>query len=347
MRQPTSEERTKEASFLFGSLADAGITALIVVVAITSGSLTMLSEAVRTTLMLAASFYGFWVMRAVHRERLSRFEYGVGKIEQLVWAIIGLSLLFAAFWVANRVVATLLSPGPAAGPLALALAAMVNAINLVINLLGWYAMHVAARNDLTGVFGAQLRARLTMLLSSLFLQVTLTVAALAKDPAVALGLDCAGAVSVVLLMLKNGLPMVTQALPDLLDAPASDDLKKVIRSTVASVLPEEEVVSIRTRRAANRTFAEVAVTATAFSSLEHLNSTAHALNHALARHDHGIDLTVVVAPIARRPSGATSDAEENAGEALKVLGRGEAGGDQGRGRRATLLDGEITSPRVV
>lgn len=294
MREPSGEERAKESAFLYSNLADIGTNTLLVVVAVASGSLTMLSEAVRSWLMLSVSFYAFWVMRALHRDRLARFEYGVGKIERFVWVVVGLSLVIAALWLAQGVFATFFSSEPAASPLGLTMAALVNAINLLVNFIGWYAMHLAARSDPSGVFGAQLRARLTMLLSSLFLQGTLTVAALARDDAIALTLDALGAIFVVGLMLYRGLPMIAGALPDLLDAPASEELRALIRATSASVLPEDDIVSIRTRRSGPTTFAEVTVLNTAFASAAALRDTSSAI--AAALHCEGADVDLVLVP---------------------------------------------------
>ena len=266
MRPPTSDERAKEVSFFYTSLGDIGIVALIVIVAVGSGSLTMFSEAVRGVLLLTVQLYSLWVLFAVHRDRLSRYQYGVGKIEQFVWVVVGLSFVIGALWVAHSVIASLLSPAPAASPLGLALAAVANAINLVINGLGWHAMRVAARDDTSGVFGAQLSARRGLLVASLVLQITLTAAALAKDPQIALVLDALGAAMVVFLKLRRGILMIARGLPDLLDAPAADDVAGVIRSALASLLPEPAVRSIRTRRAGRQSFAEVTVLETAFGS---------------------------------------------------------------------------------
>jgi len=142
MGEPTSEQRAKERSFLFGNVADIGTNTLLLVMAIATGSLTMLSEAARSWLMLVISFYAYWLMRAVHRERLTQYEYGVGKIEQFAWVLIGLSLVGAALWVLRSVVATVFSAEPAATPLGLTLSAMVNAINLLVNFAGWHAMRM-------------------------------------------------------------------------------------------------------------------------------------------------------------------------------------------------------------
>jgi divalent metal cation (Fe/Co/Zn/Cd) transporter len=207
------------------------------------------------------------------------------------------------------VFSTVLSSELPASPLALTLAALVNAINLAVNVVGWYAMHVAARSDPSGVFGAQLRARLTMLLSSLFLQVTLTVAALAKDDAIALTLDAVGAIFVVGLMICKGLPMIARALPDLLDASVTEDIRDLIHRTVAGVLPEDEIVAIRTRRSGPKAFARITVSGTAFASVAALHEATAAITDEL--HRAGADVDLVIVPLVEsRPQEAHDEALE-------------------------------------
>ncbi len=300
MRVPTKEERVKELNVLYTWFADTIGTLLVVITAILSGSLTMLGEAVRCMLMLATTLFTLWALYAVHRGRLSRFEYGVSKIEQFVWVVVGLSLVVSGLWVAQTVFDTLFAARPAASPeaspLGLTWAAIINAINLLINVVGWFAMVTASRDDDSGVYRAQLRARVTMMVSTLFLQVTLTVAALAKDDVIALTLDAAGAIFVTCVMVHNGVSMISRALPYLLDAPAPAELSALIRGAVGSVVPEEDVVSIRTRDAGTITFAEVAVAATAFPSMSALHACTAKIRQALGRHAAKIDIAVVIAP---------------------------------------------------
>jgi divalent metal cation (Fe/Co/Zn/Cd) transporter len=325
MREPTKEERAKEVSFFYTNLADTGMVALLIVTAITSGSLTMLGEAVRGVLLLSIQFYSIWLLYAVHRDRLTRYEYGVGKMEQFVWVVIGIGMLFGGFWVAQTVVETILSAEPAASPLGLAMAAIVNAINLVINAIGLFAMYAASRDRESGIFGAQIRARVGMLLVTLILQVTITAAALAKDPGIALVMDATGACLIVYFKLRRGFKMIAHGLPDLLDAPAKRELGALIRRTAAAILPEEHIVSIRTRRSGSRTFAEVAVAGSAFPSMQALRSQTAAIRQALRREDAEIDLEVVVASKeASGPSGSSVEAPE-AGASQPPEGGDEAG----------------------
>ena len=309
MGVPTKEERTKETRALHTWLADTVVISLIVITAILSGSLTMLGEGARGVLMLGVVAFSLWVLYAVHRGRLSRFEYGVSKIERFVWVVVGLSLVVSGLWVAQTVIDTLFAVRPAASPLGLTWAAIINAINTLINVVSWFAMAAASRDDDSDVYRVQLRVRFTMMVSSLALQVTLTVAALAKDDAIALTLDAAGAMFVTCVMVYNGVSMISHALPHLLDAPAPTELSALICGAVGSVVAEEDIVSIRTRRAGPMTYAEVAVAATAFPSMSALRAYTTAVRQALGRHAAKIDIAVVIAP-ASRGQKHSSEAEE-------------------------------------
>jgi ferrous-iron efflux pump FieF len=306
VRAPTAEERTKETSFLYFTLADTAMTMLLILVAIASGSLTMLSEATRSALMLAVQFYALWALFAIHRRRLARFEFGAGKIEEFVSVVVGLGLCISGLWIAQTVVGTLFTAKQAASPLGLTLAAVTNAINALLNVTGWLAMVFASDKDDSEVYRAQLRARLTMMVSSLFLQVTLTIAAVAKDAAIALFLDAVGATFVAGLMLYNGVSMMSRGLPHLLDAPASQDLKSLIRRAASKVMASENIVAIRTRRAGTTTFVEITVAPTAFPSLASLHDGAAAIRGALRRGGAEIDLVLVPAA---PPSPASGQAQ--------------------------------------
>ena len=266
---------------------------LTVVFAILTGSLTLLGDGARGMLMVVVLAFSLWMLRAVHRDRLARLEYGIGKVEQFVWVTMGLGFIIVGLWVGQTVIDTLFSSEPAASPLGLTSAAVIKSISTLIHVLSWFTMVIAVRTDASPIFIAQRHAWLILMVSSLFLQATLTAAALAQDAWVALILDTVGALFVTGVMLYKGFSMITRALPNLLDAPAGADLSAQIRTAVASVLPEDDIVSIRTRRSGPVTFAEVKVNATpSMSPVEHLNSVAM-IKDTLRRDGAAVDLAVV------------------------------------------------------
>jgi divalent metal cation (Fe/Co/Zn/Cd) transporter len=296
-------------------LADAGIMLLRVPIALATGSLTLVSEVVRSAFNMGASIFAYRLMLALHRGRLHRFAYGTHKIEQFAKLLVGLGLVISGLWIASNVLDTLFSPGPVASPFGLAAAAVFNAVNTLINTIGWLAMKFSAQEHETEVYRTQTRARFTLMVSSLLLQATLTAAALARDGGIALILDAAGATFVAGLMILNGLKMLAAALPVLLDAPAPGHVRALIRSIVARLAPDEELVRLRTRRAGAASIAEVTVRGSGWTSIAALQSCSAAIENALSFQGEAVDVAVVLAAEDDAADGAEQTPDPVAGAA--------------------------------
>ncbi|XWN29901.1 MAG: cation transporter [Devosia sp.] len=262
---------------------------------IATGSLTLVSEAVRGVFMLGASAYSFWVMWAIVRGRLAHYQFGVGKLEQFVTTLVGIGLLVSAGLIGQSVLEALTSEGPPASPRGLAIAAVLNAVNTLINTMAWFAM-MAQRRGGSAVYKAQLAARTTMMVSSLTLQVTLTVAALAQDAEVALLMDTAGATFVVVIMCLNGFAMVARALPDLLDAPAHRTAEALVKAAVGNAFADGDVAAIKTRRVASATYAEILLSHQALNVHGRFVEAVGTLQAQLAEDDADVRISFAVNP---------------------------------------------------
>jgi divalent metal cation (Fe/Co/Zn/Cd) transporter len=290
----TPEQRAKEQAILYTTLADLGIVLLTLVFAIITLSLTLIGETVRMVLMMA-DVYSFFVLRAVHRDQLRKFRFGIGKLEQACSLVIGASLVVGSFWVAQRVVDTLLFGQIAASPLGLALAAVVNAVNTLINALGWYAMQAAARDDDSVAYKAQLRSRKVSLIASVIVQTTLTNAVLVKDPVISIWLDGLGAVFVAWIMVSTGLGMMWECAPDLLDHPVSERLRQRIDGLLAAAgLGPEELVRIRTRRSGSLAQVELTLAPVDCLSLAEFHDRVGRVRQMVERHLPEAEVAIVV-----------------------------------------------------
>jgi divalent metal cation (Fe/Co/Zn/Cd) transporter len=268
MREPTREQKAKESAVLYTSIADFVIVSLRFSVALVTHSLTLFGETIRAMLMLLIEIASLVVLHAVHRARFRTFRFGVGKLEQICNLTFGAGLFAGGIWIVYLVVETLLSGTSAATPRGLALAAVVSAINLLVNALAWLAMASASRKDDSAIFRTQLRARLVKLLSSIVVQVVLTASALARDPLIAAWLDGIGASFVACLMVSIGVQMVTECVPDLFDYPIRDVQKERIRTALRSAgVGPEGLVRIRTRRAGSVSQVEITLAATTYTDL--------------------------------------------------------------------------------
>lgn len=293
-RKPTRAERTEESAFVLTTVADVIIAVSLVVAALASGSLTMLSEASRGVLLLSIQLYTLSLFMASHRGRLTRFQYGTGKMEQFVSIVVGLGLVVGAIWVAQSVFDAFQTGEPPASPLGLSIAAVINAVNLGINFIGWHAMRSASRGRDPGLLGAELSARFGALVGSVILQITLTAAAFAKDPLLVLTFDAIGASLVALLMIKRGLTMILRGLSTLLDQPPSTAIAQAIRSIVVSVIPEAEILGLRMRWGGKLIFVEVAINEMALSTVQHIAERTEAIRRALEEVGAPVDLTLVI-----------------------------------------------------
>jgi divalent metal cation (Fe/Co/Zn/Cd) transporter len=294
MRAPTPEVKAKEDAILYTTLADVAIILVTFLFAVVTLSLTLIGETLRMTLMMG-DVYTFFVLRAVHRDRLRTYRFGIGKVEQLCNLAIGAALVVGGFWVAHRVFDTLLFGQDAASPLGLAMAAVVNAVNTLINVLGWFAMRVAARNDDSPIYKAQLRSRVVSVVASLIVQTTLTVAVLVKDPVVSIWLDGLGATFVAWIMISIGLRMMWESTPDLLDRAVPDRVSEQIQGLLATAgLKPEEPVRIRTRRSGSVTQVELTLAPVHCLSLAEFQERIGRVHRMFERHIPEAELIVVV-----------------------------------------------------
>jgi divalent metal cation (Fe/Co/Zn/Cd) transporter len=295
-REPTREEIARERAVILSSIADFLMSTLQLSFAIVTGSLTLLSEFARSSFMLAIELYSLWLLRGIHRGRMKHFQFGVGKIEQFSWLIIGLGLIISGIWIAERVILSFLEAKIPPTPLGLAFAAVVNTANFTVNWVSLFAMVGGSREGESDIFRAQIKSRIVKCVNSTFLQVTLTIAALSSDPVIGLIMDGVGAAFVAAVMVVNGLVMTARSLPDLLDAPLSADEQSLITKTVReSHAPLVRILNIRSRRSGQYPQVEILVSPVRPETASEMHEEIERLRQAIRDLDLHIDATFVIA----------------------------------------------------
>jgi divalent metal cation (Fe/Co/Zn/Cd) transporter len=256
----TADQRAKEQAILFALIADSAILLVITVVALLGGSLTLLAESVRGALMDAIEGFALLVMRRIHRGRLDGFEFGSGKLEQVANLAIAVGMLGGAVWIALGAAALATGGRPIGTPFGLALAAIVGALNTYINLIAWDAVRRAARGENSLIMRGQLTARNVKLVSSLIVQLSLTVAAVSTDDVVIAWADAAGALFVVGFIVVTALGMLRAGFPDLVDRAVEETVQQAINRALVRHFDEyARFDRIRSRRSGRQVFIEVAL----------------------------------------------------------------------------------------
>ncbi len=181
-RRLTQAEHRRERALLYTSIADVSIVAVIAVVALSSGSLTMGAELVRTFLMVGLEVFSCIAIWRIHRGRFADFEFGHGKIEQLANLRIAVGFPVGDGLILTGSIEALTGDPQVLSPLGLAMVASVAAVNTGENFLAWAAMRRAAKVEASTILISQMRARWVKLVSSVVVQLALTIAALTYEP---------------------------------------------------------------------------------------------------------------------------------------------------------------------
>jgi divalent metal cation (Fe/Co/Zn/Cd) transporter len=131
----------------------------------------------------------------------------------------------------------------------------------------------------------------------LIVQATLTVAALARDPATALAADCAGGIFVGLLMTVAGIRILWQTVPDLTDHPLRrEDDEAIVQLLFEQGVHVQELVAMRCRRSGRHVFVELTMDPVEAGSFEETCRRLARLRQSLEARLGGLDLSIKLNP---------------------------------------------------
>ena len=214
---PMSEaERRRERAMSLGVGTDVLLCTPILVIAIWSGSLTLLADAMRACLLTLLELFAYVVMRRIHRGRLPSYQYGSGKIESFLNLLIGIALVLSSIWIFALGVLSLLQP-PQPSPLGLAVAAAIGAVNTTQNAWMFVTFLGARRLGASILIDGQVRTRLLKVVSSASATLAILVSAIFAGEVSGRVADLVGSAIVIEMMLWTAYQLIAGALPDLMD----------------------------------------------------------------------------------------------------------------------------------
>jgi divalent metal cation (Fe/Co/Zn/Cd) transporter len=289
----TAEQRGRERALILVALLDGTMVGLLLLVGTLGGSLTCVAEALRGGLVDLIALISLFVMRRLHRGTLSGFDFGTGKIEQLCSLAVAVALGVSAVWIAYDALELALSEHSEATPLALTLAAVTGALNVCINVIAWDEVRHAARGRPSAIMRSQHHSRWTKLLSSLTVQATMTLAAVAKDPMLAAMADALGALVVCGVMAVAARDQLAESLPDLLDR-SMDSLARPALQQVMAVMPDFVLAGFRSRGTKRAFVLEVVLACPAGTEVRALAESERRLAMELRRLLPEVELSLVV-----------------------------------------------------
>lgn len=217
---------TKQSTARLSVVSNSGLIILKVIVGIMTGSVSIISEAIHSTMDLFASIIAFFSVRISDKPADEGHPYGHGKYENVSGVIEGLLIFAAAVWIIIESVGKIINPGEVES---LGFGFVVMFISAGVNLLVSQKLYKVAKQEDSIALEADALHLKTDVYSSLGVGVGLLLIW-----ATGLNyLDPVVAILVALFILKESLDMIKDAFNPLLDVKLSDDEIEVIKDVMA------------------------------------------------------------------------------------------------------------------
>jgi divalent metal cation (Fe/Co/Zn/Cd) transporter len=290
----TAAQRRRESALLLAAVLDGFIGLMLLVVGLAGDSLTCLAESLRGNMLWTIDLVSLAVLRRIHRGRLSGFDFGTGKIEQLCCIAIACGLLIGAGWMAHDAINLIVVGHSVASPVGLRLAAVVGAINVFINFVAWDKVRIAAEGRRSTIMDAQCRVRRARLLSSVLVQISMTAAAVAQDPLLVAWFDAVGTLMVCVVMVLASRALWREAVPDLLDRSTNALVGPALEQATRRFPADFTLAAFRSRGTSRALTLEVALDCAASTDVAALRRVASIIADDIAAALPGVDINLAV-----------------------------------------------------
>lgn len=274
------EEKTQVASLSVAS--NTFLTITKVVIGLTSGSVSILSEGIHSGLDLLASFIALFAVKESGKPADSRHAYGHGKIENVSGtieaALIFVAALMIIFEAIKRIQEIIGGQGGHVSDLGLGLGLIIMAVSAIINLIvSKKLMRVAKRTDSVALEADALHLR-TDVYTSVGVFVGLLLIKFTGwailDPMIALG--------VALMIIKAAIELTKKAFSPLVDVSLPDEEREIIAEILRIHAKNfVEFHKLRTRKAGAERHVDLHLVVAKYTSVVDVHELCDLIEHEI------------------------------------------------------------------
>lgn len=250
-----SHQQEKQSSMRSSLLVEASSFLLNLSAALMANSLTLWTNTLRVGLDLLATTFAFAVTRRIARGRDERFDYGLGKWENLS-ALVNASVMVAAFfYISYLAVHRLRHPAHLEGT---GLGIFVLVIFAGLNLWLFERFRKLRKKDPSPVVQAQFVLYRNAATASIFSLVAVLGATLSADERVDMFFDVIGAGVIAVVVFYGMFTLLRQSLSALLDEALEESLQlRAMHALAESFSDYSQLHRVRTRRSGSLIFVDL------------------------------------------------------------------------------------------
>lgn len=228
----TPEKMLRERAVFASFIYDVVPLPIALYVAVKSGSLTMLGEGLRGLFLVTMAILSWFTLRRIHRGRDGGYDFGLGKLEQVLSFLVALALCasIAFIWYKSLTRTEAIPHDIAAWSF---LAVGLTFINFCANAAPLPLLYKAKKTGNSVLVLTQFRAKVAKSIGSGIATVCVALNQLVPDPTVSMWADRAGITVVTIVTLHAVYELMRSAIPDLLDRTLPEESQIKINQVLA------------------------------------------------------------------------------------------------------------------
>jgi len=290
----------KEKSVFFSLVIDFLLFIPDVVAAFMANSITLWADVLKCGNELLATFLSWLVLCTVHRGGKFRFDYGLGKLENVTGVIVAGAMFISLFIVLHGAVERLRHPMDM-HPGGVWLAMILMTIGVIANTSLWIKNYRVGRRQFSPIIEAQWRMFRTKAFSDLIVLVALILSMTLRAQPWAIYIDPAASLFIAGFILHSIWGMLSNSFYDLLDRTLDESLQLVIVKELAKHFDHyKEIHGVRSRRSGSHIYVDLMLEFDGDKKMAEVQSIINHMETALERSIPGCHVLIAPTTRARR-----------------------------------------------
>ncbi len=232
-------------------------TAIVTAALVAAKSSVLLADFFKTLLELIAVALSWAAIRRINRGANQQFEYGMGKMENLVSLFVGLLMAVCLVLIIANAVRNILHPSHIAG-IGILISLVDQVVYTFVNGNLWIRNRRAARDAASPLMDAQSRLFLTRMIGNVFILLSLGLSLSLRSFPWAVYIDPAASLIIGASILMAAMGLFSTSVSNLLDRTLEESDQIVILRELARHFDDyESLLAIRSRRAGTEVFIDI------------------------------------------------------------------------------------------
>jgi ferrous-iron efflux pump FieF len=254
----------------------------------------LLADFLKTTIELIAITLSWVAIRRVNQGGGKKFEYGLGKLENISSLFVGFVMLLSFLIITANAVHSIIVPGHIQG-IGLWISIGAQVVYLGINGVLWLRNHRISKSAPSPLMDSQTRLFLTRFIGNAFILLALGLSMALSRYGWAEYIDPAASMVIALSILSATLGIFSSSLYDLLDRTLEEERQIVILAELARHFHDyEELHGIRSRRSGAQVYVEIFLEFDPEKKVAEIQRVIDSIRHDIERKLQGSSVTIAL-----------------------------------------------------